>query len=166
MAEYVVEQVSAKDPKEWSFTDKKTGNQIAMKTYKVMVAHEEEPIDVNRKADSAKPVAGDVLDGTIEDTDFGKRFKATPKPFNGGAGTSYTPRDDAAIQAQWSIGQAVTVLISAGTGLATNMDMIESTAKDFFAMIDRVKGSKTTKEPDLTPPGDLKSNGSFKSEDF
>lgn len=137
------------------------GKTIDMLTYKVMVLGEEETIDVNRKADGAKPVAGDVLEGTIEDSDFGKRFKATPKSF-GGASSSYAPRDDGAIQAQFAIKAAIALLRSDKD--VPPMSVIEDSACQFFAMIDRVKNSKpTASEPALTPPGDLKSDGGFKA---
>lgn len=70
-----------------------------------------------------------------------------------GSKPAYQPRDDKAIQAQWSIGQAVTV---ANLGLETDMGAVESLAKEFFAMIERVKTSDQT---EAEPAGDAETVG-------
>lgn len=110
-----------------------------------------EPVTIYMK-DPSKVSNGMKLDGEIKEVQrkngngtYHRFFRDKPQDQQGGyssgsnqrGGTKreYQPRDDAAIQAQWAIGQAVT--------LATNgmleLDTVEEKAKDFFDMIDRVK---------------------------
>lgn len=108
-----------------------------------------EPVTIVVK-DPSKLKVGLKLTGEIK-TMTGKSGKAynrffRDKPqqqgFGGAVGfkgkRDYTPRDDAAIQAQWAIGQANQQVVA---GVVEPGD-IEALAKDFFSMIDRVKASK------------------------
>jgi hypothetical protein len=133
MADFRVTRVSAKEPRSWSFKDSKTGAAIPMETYNVMVEGESEPVEVNRKPGD-KPAVGEVLTGSLETTEYGKRFKKERKPFTPG---SFQPKDEAAIKAMWSIGQAVTFVgFHPDEAMITD---IEPLARDLFAMVDRVK---------------------------
>lgn len=102
-----------------------------------------------------EPSVGDTLDGGLtKDKSGNNKFTKTknqewaaqgaPQPYTGPkAGVSaFIPRDDKAIQAQWSIGQAVQLNLASAT--ERSFDLIEADAVKFFAMIDRVKNPQTT----------------------
>lgn len=131
MTQYTIAKISQIKPRSWSFADKRTGADVQMETYKVMVEGEDDPIDINRKPGNA-PTVGEVLAGTLEDTDFGKKFKPERKPFTPGAG-----RDQAEIKAQWAIGTAVRLLKADGSDIA--QDAIERWGRTLFEMVGRVK---------------------------
>lgn len=134
MAEYIISRVSSAPPREWSFDDKRTGRKIPMETYKVMFEGEEDPISVNRKPGD-KPTVGEVLNGSIEENDYGKKFKKAPNPSG-----KFQPKDTSEIKAEWAIGQAVTLTLSQG---AVNLDKnIEDWANKLYIMVDRVKAPK------------------------
>ncbi len=132
MSDFKVVRTSSQPPKTWSFKDKRTLADVPMETYKVMVEGEEDAIDVNRKPGNP-PQVGDILSGTLEVTDFGKRFKAAPKT----GFTNFAPKDQAEIKAEWAIGQAVT--LEKGPDGKYTLKSIELTADALFAMVDRVK---------------------------
>lgn len=132
MAEYTITKVSGQPPRVWSFTDKRTGANVPMETYKVMIEGEDEPIDINRKPGNP-PRDGEVLVGTLEDSDFGKKFKSERKPFTPGAGGF---RDQPDIKAQWAIRQAVAIELS---DKPVDMASVEVNARELFEMTERVK---------------------------
>lgn len=136
MGEYKITRVSSQPPREWSFADRKTGNDVPMLTYKVMIEGQEEAVDVNRKAEGDAPKAGDVLSGTLEQTDFGYKFKPERKPFTPGG------RDTTEIRAQMSIKEANRWIANDPNSKHT-MEELESTAKQIYSMVDRVKGSSS-----------------------
>lgn len=76
--EYTIKAVG-KTAKEW---ESKYG---PMKTYLIQVEGNGEPVQLNKKADSPRPEAGDTIFGDITNTEFGQKFKAAQKPFNGGS---------------------------------------------------------------------------------
>lgn len=84
-----------------------------------------------------------------EDSNFQKKDYQAP------AKKEYQPRDDCAIQAQWAIGQAVQVFVNG----QIEHESIEAQAKDFFAMIDRVKIGKADAEPSDDEMNDAIKNG-------
>lgn len=146
MPEYKISKVSAGPPKAWSFKDKKTGNDIPMETYKVMLEGIDEPVDLSRKPGNL-PKVDELLLGTIEPTDFGQRFKAERKPYTPGAG--FSPKDQDGIRAQWAIGQAQewakAAQESGDNGIMANWnERVEYQAKELFHMVSRVKTSKLT----------------------
>lgn len=124
-------------PKEW---DSKYG---AMKTWLIQVEGDGEPLQLNKKADSPMPQVGEELYGSIQETEFGRKFKGEKKPFtqNGFKGQ---PRDDSAIQAQWAINQS-REYIQFQLGKDANLKEIMETAKIFYGMIDQVKGNASPK---------------------
>lgn len=76
----------------------------------------------------------------------GDRFvKQTPKPEAQRSGGGYS-RDDAAIKAQWAIGQAIALLSATMDKSAINIQIIEDYAKQLFATVSRVKGETFTPE--------------------
>lgn len=90
-------------------------------------------VEVNRAAGN-KPSVGEVLFGTITEDKYGPKFKAEKQP----TGTyTPTPKDTSEIKAEWAIGQAVASLKSE----LKDPDPleVEALAKDYFAMVDRVK---------------------------
>lgn len=117
-----------------------------------------EPIDATFKQ---HPAVGDKKYGSVEPytTQMGKKrtkFVRADKPQEeqqrSTTSYTYTPRDDAAIQAQWAIGQAVNwVSIQGG-----QWGKVEPVARDFYAMINRVKNStsETTADDEYNIPTD------------
>lgn len=165
MAEYTIARVSAQAPSSWSFNDKRTGKEVQMETYKVMLKGINEPVDITRKPGNT-PQVNEVLAGTIEDTDYGKKFKKDPTPLPG-RGSTYTPKDTAEIKAQWAIGQSVSLTDKfAKARIVEDTDKkneptikeywesIEQNASKLFLMVERVKQSKDTeaKGPDTVFP--------------
>lgn len=138
MAEYIISRVSSTEPKEWSFDDKRTGQKVYMETYKVMFNDEPDPILVHRKQGD-KPKLNEILLGTIEETDFGKKFKKEPKQ-NG-----FRPKDTNEIKAEWAIGQAIEYFKTCefATHKAENEELprIEELANSFYKMVERVKAN-------------------------
>ena len=86
--------------------------------------------------------------GTVESEErSGKRgpetfVKQPQKEGFSGGGRSFTPRDDTHIKAQWAIGQAI---ILEGSEAVTHLKdgLLETLAKELFAMVDRVKQTDT-----------------------
>ena len=68
----------------------------------------------------------------------GQTFHSEAPSFKGSAKKEWQPRDDDRIVAQWAIGQALTKGIAAKV---FDTETIESYAKEFYAMVDRVKGN-------------------------
>ena len=64
--------------KEWS---SQYGDMV---TYYVKFEGSDDAVQVNRKDTSPKPSVGDNLDGTIEESEYGLKFKAAPRAFGGG----------------------------------------------------------------------------------
>lgn len=165
MVEYKITQISQKPPRTWSFKDKRTGADISMETYKVLLEGYDEAVDLNRKSGNPPKVA-EMLTGTLENSDFGKRFKAERKP-----GTAFTPKDQATIKAQWAIGQAISLFT---TGKDVDMSNIEENATGFFLMVDRVKESKSANttptfsdgSPVSEPVGEIAGDETIKIEDI
>jgi hypothetical protein len=146
MSEYTVAKVSANSPRTWAFKDKRTGADIQMETYKVMLDGIDEPVDLNRKPHNP-PNKGEVLIGSLEDSDFGKKFKPERKPFTPGG------KDEKAIRAMWAINAAIAWLTDS-TPDPDDIAKIESLATDFFAMVDRVKGAESIKPDKVFPVED------------
>lgn len=99
-----------------------------MEAYRVMLEGERNAVEINRKAGN-KPQVGDVLTGTIEDSEYGYRFKAAPKPFTPSQG-----KDNSEIKAEWAIGQAIAWLDD-----KADFSDVEPLARDLFNMVERVK---------------------------
>lgn len=143
MPEYKITRISNKPPRDWSFKDKKTGADVAMQTHKVIVEGEDDPIDLNRKPGNP-PTVGEVLSGTIEETDFGKKFKPERKPYTPGAGFV---KDTSEIRAQMAIKAAVQFY--QGREDVTVL-MVEEMANELYAMVDRIKAAPSPAKPKLS----------------
>lgn len=167
--EFTIQQVSTRPPEAWQ------SSYGPMEKYKVIVNGYDDPVALNRKPGN-RPQVGESLYGTVESTPYGLKFNREDKPQfanpsgqntqSGKASSTYVPRDDKAIQAQWAIGQAVQISIALGRH--EDLGTIESLAKDMFSMIDRVKDSKDLTDfigdiPDFPtdPPEDLRPDGTF-----
>lgn len=119
-----------------------------------------EPVRVVLK-DPSKFATGDTIYGRIEQKTskankaywkFQRVMKDEPQYVKtNNSRPAWTPRDDSHIRAQWAIGQAVSMhaddeavkgkdFIAGGN---KNLFAIEATAKELFAMVDRVKDSTT-----------------------
>lgn len=138
--EYTVSQVSSKEPKRWK------NDYGTMVTYVVMLEGHQNPVQINKKEASNAPIVGDTIYGHIEPTDFGDKFKSDLRTSGSGGNktsgqsASYTPRDDASIKAQFAIKAAIQYVIGDNTTPMTTQD-VETYAKIFYAMVERVKDS-------------------------
>lgn len=110
-------------PREWNST--KGG---PMLSYKINVTDEAGAktlaVEWARKKDSPAPVVGQTLDGAIEPTDYGPKFKAAQGSFGGGGGgRQRDPKETAAIQRMAAHKAAVGLIqAKAQAGLATEED--------------------------------------------
>lgn len=59
-------------------------------------------------------------------------------------GSSWQPRDDNAIKAQWAIGQAINLASVKMDKEAITLPVIEQYARELYATVSRVKGDKVT----------------------
>lgn len=78
----------------------------------------------------------------------GDRFVKQVHKAPAAAGTGYQGRDDAAIKAQWAIGQAIALTSATMDKKSINLKLIEDYAKQLFATVSRVKGETFTPEMD------------------
>lgn len=117
--------------------ESKYGSMVA---YKLKLEGSNDIVELSKKSTSPAPAIGDTLNGTVEKTDFGHKFKAE-STFNGtgNGGKSYQPKDEAAIKAMWAIGQAVQLHAAVTRNGGEEAQGIEVTAKELFAMVERVK---------------------------
>lgn len=76
---YKIKAVKA-EPKEWP------SQYGPMLTYTVLFEDRETPVEINKKPDSPAPKVGDIVEGDINRTEYGDKFKAAPKAFGGGGG--------------------------------------------------------------------------------
>lgn len=145
--EFTINRVSSKEPKRWK------NDYGTMITYLVMLEGRDNPVQLNKKESSDAPVTGDTIYGHIEETSFGDKFKSDLRPSGpggnkaGGQSTSYTPRDDASIKAQFSIKAAIQYVTGVGT-TPKSLDEVEKIAKQLYVMVERVKGT-TVQEPQV-----------------
>lgn len=141
--DYTISAVSSQPPREWQ------GKFGLNRSYKVKFAGSDAVVELVRKASELAPVQGEILNGTIEQTEYGPKFK---KARSFGGGKSFAPRDDSAIRAQWAIGQAVHWYKDSLEDKEPPLDKIETLAGDFFAMAERVKAGPQTASPDPNEP--------------
>lgn len=99
---YTIKQVSQQEPKRYE------GKFGVTYYHKVRFEGSDEVIEIGRK-EGNDPKVGEQLYGTIEDTEYGKKFKAEKNP-NGYSGGGKSTKDEAAIKAMWAIGQAVSTV--------------------------------------------------------
>lgn len=125
MSEYRIVQVSSKPPKTW------TGKFGPMETYKIMVDGETEAVEINKKPGNV-PKVGDVLYGTLDETEFGIKFKADPNARPGVAASGgyrgKSPEEQDAIMRMNALTNAVTYC--SGNEKAT-VDYVCEVAGDF-----------------------------------
>ena len=141
--EYTIDKVSSK-------VDEWNGNFGPMKTYYVKFVGGEKTVQVNKKPESPTPQSGEVLYGRLETNQHGTKFKGEKRPDGGYKPKTQfkpDPEKQAQIKAQWAIGQAVQLV---GQPTKVNKEVsispfpaIENAAKQFFAMVDRVKDGST-----------------------
>lgn len=99
--------------------------------------------DYRLKTYSAK-IAEVGFEGEVESytNDRGDKFvKQVPKEQPAHYGGSYQPRDDAAIRAQWALGQAMQLELASfqGESKTFSWEQLERSAKQLYALVDRVK---------------------------
>jgi hypothetical protein len=120
-----------------------------------------EPVRIAVK-DPAQFEAGQTLYGTIEtkQSRAGKEYykfnrqKKEDEPYGSQKSNTtsgkkdWQPRDDNAIRAQWSIGQAMTHFAAKEE---VKLADVEKLAKALYVMVDRVKQDGIATEPDISP---------------
>jgi hypothetical protein len=143
MSEFKITRVSMQEPRAWKFTDKRTGEDVHMETHKVMFGGVDEPVQINRKPGNP-PRTGEVLAGSIEDSEYGKKFKADPKPR-----PAFAPKDTGEIKAQMAVKAAANLWSSKDWLLGD----IEKTASALFAMVERVKTGTSASVPQQAQSG-------------
>lgn len=137
MATYTVQRVSSEEPRQY-YSEKYNTTTYYIK---VMLEGHAKPVSIGKKTANALK-QGDTVNGTIVPTEFDTdNFKAESKTFTPVAG-----RDQEGIKAQWAIGQAVQLFTS---GKDNAISDIEKNAKDFFGMVERVKGGQVSITPSL-----------------
>ena len=137
MAEYRITRVSQDVPREWGQGEKKTYY------IKVMLDGHSKPVSIGKNSPTALKV-GDTVTGRIVETQYTEdKWEHERKAFTGG-GFKADPDKQAQIKAQWAIGQAVQLHIAVTANGGEEAQGIEATAKELFAMVDRVKNGTTT----------------------
>jgi hypothetical protein len=82
-----------------------------MKKYSLQFEGSDDWVNLNQKPESPAPTVGQELEGTIEDSQFGKQFKkATQASGAFGAPKATDPATRASIEAQTSLNAAVTAV--------------------------------------------------------
>lgn len=86
MAEYRVVNAMKTGSYDSQFGEADESGKKVMYKYSVQLEGQSDPVDISQKPSTAPPKAGDVLSGTIEDTQYGKRFKKDSGGSRGGGG--------------------------------------------------------------------------------
>lgn len=144
MADYTIQGI-ASEVRDWNSA--KGG---PMKSYKLKLSGVSEPVEWNRKADSPAPKVNETISGTVETSQYGLKFKMDYQGGGSAGGRSGGyQKDEKAIQAMWSIGQAVQCLSEEMKPKASLAD-IEANAQQLFEMVGRVKvvGNAADSNPD------------------
>jgi hypothetical protein len=153
-------------------------NYGTMVKYILSLEGEADGVEIGQKPDTPAPKAGDVLDGTIESTKYGKKFKKTPQA-TGGARSGYTPdpATQVSIQRQIALGRAVDAVNNYNIQKGTDMksvtinqyaDQIIATADRFAAWLNKpalaeAKVELGSKEPAPLPTDE---NGNINLDDI
>lgn len=144
--EYTITRVSQGPPREY------TGDYGTTYYVKCMLQGHERPVEIGKKEKNSLKVGdtvfGDIIPSVLNEMGEPKfptdSFKPSKKPFSGDY--KGKPKDEAAIKAMWAIGQSVTFHTSVTSDTTASVTDIESTAKSFYAMVDRVKNTGTQSE--------------------
>ena len=126
MAKYKVE--SAMKTGEW------TGQGGLMHRYAVQFEGESEAVEMSQKPETAAPKPGDEVEGEIEDTKFGRRFKKAYNPSAGG-GRAMSPQQIAALNRQSALSAAATVYTGQPGAAGENVAQVLETAQQFYDFI-------------------------------
>lgn len=131
-----------------------------LKVYSVQFEGAEDWVEINQKPESPAPTAGDNLDGTIESTQYGKRFKKAQVAggFTGGRQTD--PETRGSIERQTALKEAREAVYNfqvLADGKPSDLDAyiveIIATAKKFQAYLGNANAQTTVKaEDDNLPP--------------
>lgn len=126
-----------------------------MKSYKLKLDGVDAVVEIAQKSTTPAPVAGSEITGTIDYTgQYGPKFKKERPAFGGGAPAgggggskpAYQPKDDKAIQAMWSIGQAVTAVGPIDPAKKQKLDeyanSVYEVAVELFNMVALVKDNE------------------------
>lgn len=137
--EYTIEKISEQEPRKWD------GPHGIVYYIKVKLKDVDKPVSIGKKKPDALK-AGMTVYGTIEESDLPEdKFKAEKAPdgsYGGqkqdGRDNDYWDKKDRQIRAQWAIGQAVQLHIAVTAKGGEEAQSIVDTAKQLFAMVERV----------------------------
>lgn len=111
-----------------------------MQSYALALDGVGEPVQLNKKVPvKTEPQVGDELHGTLEEQERGGRTYYKIKLDQQQSGFKGQPKDEAAIKAQFAIKTAVQLLRNPDAEVSA--ETIEHWAKEFYAMVERVKQS-------------------------
>lgn len=117
----------------------------AMKSYKVMLENETDPVEISQKASTPAPEAGQELSGSIQTTDYGKKFKKefANGGFTGGSGGNKTesPEKQDSIMKMNALNNAVNI---GSNHKWEGTSTILATADEF---LDWLRSGKSTETP-------------------
>jgi hypothetical protein len=120
----------------WELQLEAEGSQVTAKTYSKAIAEAGWSGEVETyEKQGSKGSETFVRQAPKEDGAFQPRSQSSQP--SGGSKSTYIPKDEKAIQAMWSIGQA----IQYAQGKDVELDTLESLAIDLFAMVATVKAS-------------------------
>lgn len=131
-----------------------------MKSYQIQFEGSDDWVKLNQKPDSSAPTIGQELEGTIEDGQWGKRFKKAPGASGGfSGGRSSDPEQRGSIERQSSLKAAVEAVYNFHllTGekpqsLAAYRTNIIIAAKEFSGFVSNAAPSTTIAPADDLPP--------------
>lgn len=148
--DFTIIKVSSNPPTPWK-------NGISY--YKVMLEGVPTPQEIGKKSvpTVGQTVYGDIIDGKFKRAN--KEFTPNDDGFSGstppGSKPAYQPKDEAAIQAMWSIGQAIAMGFKPSQIGMSEADGIEEGAKTLFAMVSRVKAGQAVADTTGFQAGDV-----------
>jgi hypothetical protein len=131
-----------------------------MLKYTVQFEGSEDWVQINQKPDSPAPKVGDTLEGTIETTQYGKRFKKAQGPGGFTGGRQNDPETRGSIERQSALKVASEAVYNwhmlnndeHRADLDTYMVEIITTAKKFQAHLGNVNPQTTVKVEEDLPP--------------
>jgi len=106
--------------------------------YTVKFEGETDTVEIVQKPDSPEPKTGDVLEGAIEDTQYGKKFRKEKPAFNGAKVSQRDPETQRYIMRQ----NALTTATNRGVCKAQELCKYAKSAKEVNKILDDELGGK------------------------
>ncbi len=136
-----------------------------MTKYTVQFEGADDWVQINQKPESPAPKIGDSLDGTVETSQYGLKFKrAQNAPGGPGRGSSNDPATRTSIERQSSVNAAVTVVRDFYDGKVTDLTLKEYASKviSVATLFERhMESGKSVDMPqaELLPNAEVQENG-------